>query len=106
MDLAVPFVFMFYATQFAEKVEITDSNMQLDFSMAHLKLIKKKQAKLMKPIEGDFYKEKNEAGEDLLIQTIIDDNFFNGFASAFTTIDKMFSMRDLFAFYTNAQPIF
>jgi hypothetical protein len=42
MDLAVPFVFMFYATQFAEKVEFKDKYVELHFSLEHLKLLKKK----------------------------------------------------------------
>jgi len=54
---------------------------------------------------GEFYKETNEKGEELLAQININDNLFNGFSSAMTTIDKMFSMRDMFKFYPNAQPI-
>jgi hypothetical protein len=65
-------------------------------------LLKKKQAKLLKNITGDFYKDVNEKGEEMLFQFYIDDNLFNGFASAITTIDKMFSARDLVKGYPNA----
>jgi hypothetical protein len=57
MDLAVPFVFMFYATQFAQKVEFKDKYVELHFSLEHLKLLKKKQNKLLKPIESVFFNE-------------------------------------------------
>lgn len=43
MDLAVPFVFMFYATQFSKEIIIDDKSIQLDFSFSHLNLLKKKQ---------------------------------------------------------------
>lgn len=60
----------------------------------------------MKPIKGEWHKETNERGEELFAQVNIDDNLFNSFASAFTTIDKMFSIREMFKLYPNAQPIF
>jgi len=34
--------------------------------MQHLGMLKKKQAKLLKPIVGEFYKETNEKGEEML----------------------------------------
>ena len=105
MDLAVPFVTMMYATQWAENVKLSEKYMEMDFSMQHLGLLKKSQTKLLKNIMGEFYKETNEKGEELLAQININDNLFNGFSSAMTTIDKMFSMRDMFKFYPNAQPI-
>jgi hypothetical protein len=106
MDLAVPYVTMMYATQFAETINFVDDKyLDMNFSMQHLGMLKKSQSKLLKPIQGDFYKEKNDKGEDLLFQFNINDNLFNGFSSAVTTIDKMFSMRDMFKFYPNAQPI-
>ena len=54
MDLAVPFVFMFYATQFAQEIKFEDNFVEMHFSMEHLKLLKKKQTKLLKPIDSTF----------------------------------------------------
>jgi len=104
MDLAVPFVTMFYATQFAQTIAVEDKYLSMEFSMDHLGLLKKKQARLLKPIKGDFYKETNERDEELLFQFNIDDNLFNGISSVATTIDKMFSVRELMSFYPNAKP--
>ena len=39
----------------------------------------------------------------MLFQSVIDDNMFNSFTSVMTTIDQMFSLRDLLKFYPNAQ---
>ena len=41
MDLAVPFVSMFYATQFSEKVDLSDKYLAMDFSVEHLNMLKK-----------------------------------------------------------------
>jgi len=57
MDLAVPFVFMFYATQFSESINFEGKFVEMHFSMEHLKLLKKKQVKMLKPIESTFYNE-------------------------------------------------
>ena len=50
MDLAVPYVFMFYATQFAQDVKFEDNYIELHFSLEHFKMLKKKQLKMLKPI--------------------------------------------------------
>ena len=102
MDLAVPFVFMFYATQFSQAIHFDDKFIQLDFSLQHLKLLKPKQLRLLKDIESQFYGETNPAGDDVLFQFHIDDNLFNSFFSVLTTIDKMFSSRDLAKMYPKA----
>lgn len=60
-----------------------------------MKLLKPKQLKLLKNIPSEFYKEKNEAGDDLWLQLHIDDNLFNSFFSIVNSIDKMFSSREL-----------
>jgi len=49
----------------------------------------------LKPIEGDFYKEKNMKGDDALLQVLIDDNLFNSVSSILVSIEKMFSYREL-----------
>ncbi len=56
MDLAVPFVFMFYATQFAGQVNFFDDKyVELHFSLEHLNLLRKRQTRLLKPIQSSFY---------------------------------------------------
>jgi len=57
MDLAVPYVGMFYATQFAESITFDGKYSSFDFSMTHLGLLKKAQTKMLKPISGSFYNE-------------------------------------------------
>jgi len=49
----------------------------------------------LKPIEGDFYNEKNKKGDDALLQVLVDDNFFNSLSTVLVSIDKMFSYREL-----------
>ena len=102
MDLAVPFVFMFYATQFAQDIQFVGKHIQLDFSLDHLNLLKPKQQKLLKNIVSMFDKETNKDGDEMIGQFYIDDNAFNSFASVATTIDKMFSARDLMKRYPNS----
>jgi hypothetical protein len=67
--------------------------------------LKPRQAKLLKKIEAEWYKDTNLKGEEALSQIYIDDNMFNSFTSVFTTIEKMFSMRDLGKGYPQAKPI-
>jgi hypothetical protein len=65
MDLAVPYVFMFYATQFAQDVKFEDNYIELHFSLEHFKMLKKKQLKVLKPIQSDFFAEFNKDGEEM-----------------------------------------
>ena len=95
MDLAVPFVGLFYGTQVAEIIDFQNQFLDLGFSAKHLKLLTKKQLDLLKPIEGGFYNEKNAKGEEALAQLLLDDNLFNSIFSIFLSVDKMFSLRDL-----------
>jgi hypothetical protein len=95
MDVAIPFVGMFYASQFAETIEFPENFLDYGFSMKHLNMLTKKQQQLLKNIEGDFYKSTNEKGEQALMQVLLDDNFFNSVFSVALSIDKMFSMRDM-----------
>ena len=88
MDLAVPFVFMFYATQFAQDIKFEEKYIEMHFSLEHIKMMKKKQTKLLKPIDSSFGNEQNKDGDPLLFQTVIDDNMFNSFTSAITTIEQ------------------
>ena len=39
----------------------------------------------------------------MLFQSVIDDNMFNSFTSVLTTVDQMFSLRDLLKYYPNAK---
>jgi len=94
MDLAVPFVGLFYGTQFCETIEFKEEYLDMGFSMTHLNMLTKKQMGLLKGIEGEFYNEVNEKGEKALMQVQIDDNFFNSLFSIFLSIDKMFSLRE------------
>ena len=87
MDLAVPYVFMFYATQFAQEVKFENNYIELHFSFEHFKLLKKKQQKMLKPIQSDFFDDFNKDGEAMLFQSVIDDNMFNSFTSVLTTVD-------------------
>jgi len=66
MDLAVPFVFMFYATQFAQDIKFEGKGIQLDFSLQHLNMLKPKQVKLLKNIVGEFYNDVNKNGDEIL----------------------------------------
>lgn len=102
MDLAVPYVFMFYSAQFASNVEFSEKFVQMDFSLEHFGLLKKNQLRLLKTIESTFDRETNERDEEALIQLYLDDNLFNSFSAVFTTVDKMFSLRDIFKTYPNA----
>ena len=95
MDTMVPFVGMYYAVQFAETYKFDKDFIEMGFSYDHLKLLKPKQAKLLKSVKGGMYNEKNEDGDEALMQVMIDDNLFNGFSSIAVSIDKMFSVRDL-----------
>jgi hypothetical protein len=87
MDLAVPYVFMFYVAQFAQGIKFEGHYLLAEFSLEHFKLLKKSQLKLLKTIDSEFYKETNLKGDNILTQFYIDDNFFNGFFSVFTTIE-------------------
>lgn len=62
----VPFVFMYYAIQFSETYKFDQNFIEMGFSFDHLHLLKPKQAKLLKSIKGDMYKEKNAAGDNAL----------------------------------------
>jgi len=99
MDLAIPYVFIFYVAQFASRVDITDKYIEADFTLEHLGLLKKSQLKLLKQIEGDFGPSTNAKGEEAFWQMYVDDNAFNSFASMVTTIEKMFSVRTIFKGY-------
>lgn len=105
MDLAIPYVFMFYLAQFASRVEITPKYIEADFTLEHLGLLKKNQLKILKSIDGDFGSDVNANGEEAFWQMYIDDNIFNSFASMITTIDKMFSVRTIFKGYPQAQSV-
>jgi hypothetical protein len=106
MDLAVPFVSLFYAVQFAETVEFKDEYIDLGFSIKHFNLMNHKQLALLKPIEGDFYNFQNERGEQAMFQLMIDDNLFNAAFSYVLAIDKMFSLRDMAKGNRKAEPLF
>ena len=95
MDAVVPFVGLYYGVQFAEKAEFTSDYAALGGSLKHLELLTEKQNDLLKPIEGDFYNEKNKKGDDALLQVLVDDNFFNSLSTVLVSIDKMFSYREL-----------
>jgi hypothetical protein len=66
MDVAVPFVGLFYATQFCEQIDFNEEFLDLGFSMKHLNMLTSRQLKLLKNIEGDFYKSTNEKGDKAL----------------------------------------
>ena len=104
MDVAVPFVGLFLASQFAENVVMDDDYVELAFSMKHLNMLTERQLKLLKPVEGGFYLEQNEKGDKALGQMLIDDNFFNSLFSVFLSIDKMFSVRDIAKGHKQAEP--
>lgn len=104
MDTMVPFVFMYYAIQFSETYKFDNDFIEMGFSYDHLKLLKPKQAKLLKNIKGGLYKEKNANGDAALFQLMIDDNFFNAFSSIAVSIDKMFSMREVLKGNKKAAP--
>jgi len=56
----------------------------------------------LKNIVSEFDKDVNANGDEMMGQFYIDDNAFNSFASVATTIDKMFSARDLMKAYPNS----
>jgi len=60
---------------------------------------------LLKPIEGGFYNEVNAQGLEALTQFIIDDNFFNSFASILASVDKSLSARNVFKGNAKAKTI-
>jgi hypothetical protein len=59
----VPFVFLFYATQFAQSVTLTPEFVEIQFSLEHLGLLNDEQKKMLKSIPTEFYKDVNEAGD-------------------------------------------
>lgn len=69
--------------------------MEFAFSFDKMKLLTPKQEALLKPIEGSYYNEVNGQGLEALTQLIIDDNFFNSFASIVASLDKSISMRQM-----------
>lgn len=103
MDTAVPFVFLFYATQFSKELKFDNKMLEAHLSLEHLNFLKKSQVKQLKQIESVFDKETSTNGDDLLAQIYLDDNFFNSFTSLFTTIEKMFSLRDFAKSYPKAK---
>jgi len=102
MDLAIPYVFLFYGSQFASNLHFDEKYCTFDFNLEYFGLLKKSQIKLLKTIEGTFGPELNEQGDQAMFQLYVDDNFFNAFASVITTIDKMFSVREIFGSYPQA----
>lgn len=62
MDAIVPFVGMFYGSQFAETVTMNDDHVGLAYSLKHLEMLTPKQNDLLKPIEGEFYGDQNAKG--------------------------------------------
>lgn len=96
IDTMLPFVTLYYATQFCDTWEHPNKFIELGFSPLRMKLLTEKQQKLLKPIQGGFYKEVNKSGLEALFQLIIDDNFFNSFTSIVASIDQHFSLRTIF----------
>ena len=47
---------------------------------------------MLKEIQTDF--ETTKSWNETAVQLIIDENFFNAFISSFTTVDKMYSLRE------------
>lgn len=95
MDTVIPMAGLYYASNFAESVEIDDTFATMGFSLAHWKMITEKQIKMLKEIKHDFSSEKNKDGYEALAQFTIDDNLFNSVASVFTSVDKTFSIREI-----------
>ena len=50
MDVAIPYVMIFYATQFAENLKFDDKFLEMGFSAEHFGFLTAKQQKLLKPI--------------------------------------------------------
>ena len=48
MDIAIPFVTMFYGTQFASDIKFVENYMEFEFSFDHLNLLRGKQKKSLK----------------------------------------------------------
>ena len=93
VDTIIPFVVLYYAASFADSYDISEKFVELAFSFNRMKLLTPKQEKLLKPIEGTYYNEVNANGLEALTQLIIDDNFFNSFASILASLDKTISLR-------------
>jgi hypothetical protein len=105
MDVAIPYVMIFYATQVAENLKFDDKFLEMGFSAEHFGFLTAKQQKLLKPIIGEFDRATNADGEDAFIQLNIDDNFFNSASSIAVSIDKMFSMREVMKGNPRAKPV-
>jgi hypothetical protein len=93
VDTIIPFVLLYYGASFADSYDISEKFVELAFSFNRMKLLTPKQEELLKQIDGTYYNEVNEAGLEALTQFIIDDNFFNSFASILASMDKTMSMR-------------
>jgi hypothetical protein len=93
VDTVIPFVLLYYGASFADSYDVTEKFVELAFSFNRMKLLTPKQEELLKHIDGTYYNEVNDAGLEALTQIIIDDNFFNSFASILASMDKTMSLR-------------
>lgn len=83
---------MFYGSYFSENVEFTDEFIEYGYSPNSLNFVSKKGFEMLKEIQTDF--ETTKSWNETAVQLIIDENFFNAFISSFTTVDKMYSLRE------------
>ena len=84
---------IFYAAYFSENTQLTNEYIDFGFSPSQFGLFSKKIFAQLKEIESEF--EKPEKDNQDAIQIIIDENFFNSFVFQFTSVEKMYSLREL-----------
>lgn len=84
---------VYYLGYLAENMKFSPEALDFGFSPFQGDPREHKVIPHLKPIETKF-EEPAKAGQDA-ISLIIDENFFNSFAIAFTAIEKMYSLREL-----------
>jgi hypothetical protein len=92
----VPFIGLLYGGQFFQDLHLSKDYIQFDLTLQHILPLEPRQAKFLKKIESKWVREINKHGDSSFTQIHLDENFFNTFFSAFTTMNQMFSVREMF----------
>ncbi len=80
----------------ADGVKFNPDSIEYGFSpyeLASTSFLLERVKKHLRPIPSVFEKPEKDSNDAL--QVIIDENFFNGFIHQYTSIDKMFSLREV-----------
>lgn len=84
---------MFYASFLSETLFFSDEFMEWGISPKNFAFVNKKRFDELKDIKSNFYETSDLSRT--AFQMIIDENLFNAFVHTLTSVEKMFSLRDL-----------